>query len=125
MKTSRDPRHKKRQEIVKILFAESFSKQPNHNSTVSKIVKNLTTIDNVIASIAPEFPIDKINRIDLAILRLGVYEILVDRSQPQKVIIDESIELAKEFSGASSASFINGALGKLVKEFPTYESTKV
>ena len=117
MKTSRDPRHKKRQEIVKILFAESFFKQPNRNLTVSKIISNLATIDSVIESIAPEFPINKINRVDLAVLRLGVYEILIDRSQPQKVIIDESIELAKEFGCENSASFINGALGKLIKEF--------
>ena len=125
MKTSRDPRHKKRQEIVKILFAESFFKQPNRNLTVSKIISNLATIDSVIESIAPEFPINKINRVDLAVLRLGVYEILIDRSQPQKVIIDESIELAKEFGCENSASFINGALGKLIKEFSVYEPPKV
>ncbi len=123
MKTSRDPRHKKRQEVVKTLFAESFASQPRHESTTSRIIDNMPRIDSVIESIAPEFPIEKINKTDLAILRLGVYEILIDRSQPQKVIIDEAIELAKEFGGENSASFINGALGKLIKELPKYESS--
>lgn len=123
MKTSRDPRHKKRQEVIKALFAESFMRQPHHEEGVSRIISSLPKIDNVIQSIAPEFPIEKINKVDLAILRLGVYEILIDQTQPQKVVIDEAIELAKEFGGETSASFINGALGKLIREFQKYEST--
>lgn len=116
MKTPKDPRHVARQEIIKQLFAGSFTKQPRYNQTVKKILSNLDVIDKVISDIAPEFPIDKINKVDLAILRLGAYEITIDKKQPKKVIIDEAIELAKEFGGDTSASFINGALGKLVKD---------
>lgn len=116
MKTSLDPRHKKRQDIVKKLFAQSFHKQPNKNTVVIDIVNKLQSIDDKIKIIAPEFPIDKINKVDLAILRLGIYELLIDIKQPQKVILDEAIELAKEFGGETSPSFINGALGKLLKE---------
>ena len=119
MKTPKDPRHVVRQEIVKELFAESFTKQPHRNQTLKNILSNLESIDATISTIAPEFPIDKINRVDLAILRLGVYEIAIDKSQPKKVIIDEAVELAKEFGGDTSASFINGALGKLVKNLAT------
>lgn len=72
-------------------------------------------IDNKIKIAAPEFPIDKINKVDLAILRLAIYELLIDKSQPPKVIIDEAIELAKEYGGESSPGFINGALGKAIK----------
>lgn len=116
MKTSNDPRHKKRREIVKILFAQSFLTQPYKNSMVEEITKNLPEIDKIIERLAPEFPIDKINRVDLAILRLGVYEMTIDKKEPSKVVIDESIELAKELSGDSSPVFVNGALGKLMKE---------
>ncbi|HVT01043.1 MAG TPA: transcription antitermination factor NusB [Patescibacteria group bacterium] len=124
MKTAKDPRHQRRQEIVKALFAESFIHQSNTNEAVSKILENLDSIDDKIKVIAPEFPIDKINKVDLAILRLGVYELTIDKSQPEKVVIDESIELAKEFGNDTSAAFVNGALGKLVKTFNN-ESTNV
>ena len=50
---------------------------------------------------------------DLAILRLAVYELQIGKTAPKNVIIDEAIELAKEFGGESSPSFVNGALGKL------------
>lgn len=116
MKTSLDPRHKKRQDIVKTLFAESFHKQPTKNNVAKEIIKNLKLIDGKINIIAPEFPIDKINKVDLAILRLGIYELLIEAKQPQKVVLDEAIELAKEFGGETSPSFVNGALGKLLKE---------
>ncbi|HVZ11769.1 MAG TPA: transcription antitermination factor NusB [Patescibacteria group bacterium] len=115
MKTSLDPRHKKRQETVKALFAESFIAQTNQDTTAKEVLANLEGIDAKIKEIAPEFPIDKINKVDLAILRLGAYELMIDGSQPEKVVIDEAIELAKEFGNDSSAPFINGALGKLVK----------
>lgn len=120
MKTPKDPRHVKRQETVKSLFAESFIEQENKNETVASILAAKEEINSKIAEIAPEFPIEKINRVDLAILQLGVYELMIERAAPEKVIIDEAIELAKEFGSESSASFINGALGKLAKEiYPT------
>ncbi len=114
MKTSFDPRHKKRQEIVQHLFAQSFLDQKNYNKTVSEILSKKGKIDKAIKKIAPEFPIEKINKVDLAILRLGVYELTIVKKEPPKVIIDEAIELAKEFGGENSPAFINGALGELL-----------
>ena len=115
MKTARDPRHQRRQEAVQQLFAESFIEQKGNSDFVKKIIEKLPSLDEKITAIAPGFPVDKINKVDLAILRLGVYELTFDKSQPFKVIIDEAVELAKEYGGDSSASFVNGALGKLVK----------
>ncbi|HVZ66881.1 MAG TPA: transcription antitermination factor NusB [Patescibacteria group bacterium] len=125
MKTAKDPRHQRRQEMVKAIFAESFTPQHNPDTQVKKILENLDSIDDKIRVIAPEFPIDKINKVDLAILRLGVYELSIDKSQPEKVVIDESIELAKEFGNDTSAAFINGALGKLVKTATDDKSTTI
>ena len=113
MKTPLDPRHKKRQKIVEDLFKAAFHKQRVGKDS-EEILKNLDIIDKKIQEAAPEFPIDKINKTDLAILRLAVYELLVQKSQPPKVIIDEAIELGKEYGGETSPSFIKGALGKIL-----------
>lgn len=114
MKTALDPRHKKRQKILEDLFKIEFHAQPVGADT-SEIMKHLTAIDATIKKAAPEFPIEKINKIDLAVLRLATYELLVAKKEPPKVIVDEAIELAKEFGGESSPAFINGALGKVIK----------
>jgi len=113
MKTPLDPRHKKRQKIVESLFKMEFHKQPINNNT-KQILSKKSFIDKQIEVVAPEFSIDKINKVDLAILRLAAYELLVEKTQPVKVIIDEAIELAKEYGGDSSPSFVNGALGNLI-----------
>ncbi len=114
MKTATDPRHLKRREAVKILFAEDFTKQPNLPELVKKVLKNKVKIDKQIVKAAPEWPIGNLNRIDLAILRLAIFE-LKEAKAPAKVIIDEAVELAKEYGGESSSSFINGVLGTIYK----------
>lgn len=112
MKTALDPRHKKRQKVVESLFKLDFHKQMVNNYTKA-IMSEKDFIDKKIEAAAPEFSIDKINKVDLAILRLAVYELLVEKTQPTKVIIDEAVELAKEYGGDSSPSFVNGALGNI------------
>lgn len=114
MKTATDPRHLRRREAVKVLFAETFTRQPNPPELVIKILKKQKKIDRLIADAAPEWPIDKLNKIDLAILRLAVFE-LEEGDAPPKVVIDEAVELAKEFGSESSSSFINGVLGTIYK----------
>lgn len=118
MKTALDPRHKKRQKIVEDLFKVDFHKQPI-GADSSIVVTNFGLIDERIKNAAPEFPVDKINKVDLAILRLAVYELLVSKKEPPKVIVDEAIELAKEYGGESSPAFINGALGKVINNDET------
>lgn len=115
MKTIKDPRHQKRREAVKILFAETFTPQSERPELVIKILEKKDKIDTEIQKSATEWPIDKLNKIDLAILRLAVYE-LMTTDTPPKVIIDEAVELAKEFGAESSPSFVNGVLGTIFKE---------
>lgn len=115
MKTSSDPRHLKRIKIMQELFAWDF--QPNQTPEypeTGQIIDQLATIDAKITTSAPAWPLDKINKIDLSILRLAVYE-LTNSDIPPKVAIDEAVELAKEFGADSSPSFINGVLAKVVK----------
>ncbi|MBI2621574.1 MAG: transcription antitermination factor NusB [Candidatus Levybacteria bacterium] len=113
MKTALDPRHKRRQKIIEDLFKIEFHNQPISHST-REIIKHVKLLDKNIEYAAPEFPIDKINKVDLAILRLAIYELLVSKKEPPKVIIDEAIELAKEYGGETSPAFVNGALGKII-----------
>jgi len=115
MKNPLDPRHKKRQKVVEDLFKLEFHKQAA-GQKAKQILSNISFIDQEICLAAPEFEIKKINKVDLAILRLSVYELLIDKTQPPRVIIDEAIELAKEYGGEKSPQFINGALGKLLKK---------
>jgi N utilization substance protein B len=113
MKTAYDPRHKRRQKLVENLFKLSFHKQRTGVET-KKIIENSKLVDSYIEKSAPEFPISKINKIDLAILRLAVYELLIEKKEPPKVLIDEAIELAKEYGGETSPPFINGVLGNIL-----------
>lgn len=114
-----DKRHDKRTETVQNLFAYTFclnGKNLPFSSPLSlDIIEHLEAIDKTIATHAVKFPIDKIAKMDLSILRLAVYELMIKPSEPKKVIINEAIELAKELGGEKSYSFINGVLGTLIK----------
>lgn len=115
MKKKSDPRHLKRIELIQTLFSWQFRPEQKPSSKIAEIVSKLKKIDKLISESAPDRPISEINRIDLAILRLAVFELIIDIGTPPKVVIDEAVELGKEFGSDSSAAFINGALGKLVK----------
>jgi len=116
LKTSSDPRHQKRRETVRFLFAYTFKKGQPVSQLASLVIKNLDRIDREILVAAPEWPLERINKIDLAILRLAIYELSIKKTEPSKVIIDEAVELAKEFGSENSASFVNGVLGTILKK---------
>lgn len=94
---------------METLFSQSFRPKSK------PVLKNLIKIDKLISLAAPDYPLTKISKIDLAILRLAVSELL-QKKQPFKVIIDEAVELAKEYGGESSFSFVNGTLGTILKK---------
>lgn len=114
MKSASDPRHVKRREIVKNLFSYSFNPGESYEE-VKEILDKKDLLDEKIKGSAPAWPIEKLNKIDLAILRLATFEILFTDTPP-KVSIDEAVELAKEFGSENSPSFINGVLGNILKE---------
>ena len=100
--------------MMQQLFAVSFGKdQPQY--LVTDILPSLQTLDDAIKQAAPEWPVDKIAKIDLAILRLATYELLIQKTEPPKVVIDEAVELAKEFGNENSPKFVNGVLGTILK----------
>lgn len=118
MKTAQDPRHQHRIDRMQKLFSLSFQND-TQDTDIQQIATSLSKIDNEIVTAAPEWPIEKIAKIDLAILRLAVYELVMEAKEPPKVIIDEAVELAKTFGNPNSAAFINGALGTILKKITT------
>lgn len=113
MKKRSDPRHLKRIRLMQELFSWNFYPKSKSSQKAKQILSNLKKIDSLIHKSAPGRPLEQINKIDLAILRLAIFELIIEETPP-KVIIDEAVELGKEFGSDSSASFINGALGKLL-----------
>lgn len=79
------------------------------------VINNLNEIDEVVQECAPEWPINQIAKIDLTILRLAIFELLHEKQTSHKVVIDEAVELGKEFGSEQSAKFVNGVLGSVVK----------
>ena len=115
MKTAKDPRHLKRIQTVKALFAESYTHQDGLPGLAKKVLSQKNITDKKIQEAAPIWPVDKLNKIDLAMLRLAIFE-LENTKTPPKVIIDEAVEIAKEFGSESSPSFVNGVLGTIYKD---------
>lgn len=71
-------------------------------------------IDQLIRNHAVGWELDRMPAVDLTILRMAVYELLYEPDTPVKVVINEAVELAKEYSTGDSGRFVNGILGKLV-----------
>jgi N utilization substance protein B len=115
MKTAQDPRHLKRVKLFKQLFSLSFARKKKSLKDLKPILSHLDSIDQTISLCAPEWPIDKLNKVDLAILRLAIFELSVEKSNPPKVIIDEAVELAKTYGTETTSKFVNGVLGSVLK----------
>jgi len=70
-------------------------------------------IDNVIENFLRDWDIGRINKIDLAIMRLAIYEMLCEPDVPLGTAVNEAVEMAKEFGTDESAAFVNGVLGNV------------
>jgi N utilization substance protein B len=104
----------KPEEAVGYLLADARLSAENANfvrELVSGVVQNRDKIDENIRRFAPAWPIEQISVVDKNILRLAIFEILIDNKVPLKVAINEAVELAKAFGSDNSARFVNGVLG--------------
>lgn len=81
------------------------------------VQEHQTDIDQLIVESAPDWPLEQITIVDRNVLRIGIYELKFAGAAdvPPKVAINEAIELAKTFGGASSGKFVNGVLGTIYK----------
>ncbi len=80
---------------------------------IAGVIQNRETLDRHIQGFAPAWPIEQLSIIDRNILRLAIFEILLDNKVPVKVAINEAVELAKIFGGDRSSKFVNGVLGSV------------
>ena len=103
------------------IFLENNNIEDNNaKKYITKIVKgikeNEPKIEETISSkLKPEWKLDRISKINIALLKLSIYEIIYT-DVPYKVAINEAIELAKTYGEENSANFINGVLANVVKE---------
>ena len=79
------------------------------------VLQNKDKIDEYIKKFATAWPLEQISVVDRNILRLAIFEIMLDNSVPIKVAINEAVELAKVFGSTNSPKFINGVLGSVSK----------
>lgn len=87
---------------------------------VAGVASHIEEIDAVITTSAPEWPIPQIAQVDLAILRLAIFELIFDEEVPPKAAINEAVELAKAFGGENSSKFVNGVLGTVFRNSSRY-----
>lgn len=120
MKNKFDPRHIKRIKNVQALFAWGCggAEPEPRTEEFPEIIKHIPEIDTIITNNAPKWPIEKINKVDLSVLRYTIWELFFYKQNPTKVVIDEAIEIAKEYGTESSSSFINGVIGSAIKNEP-------
>ena len=87
------------------------------------IKEHLDEIDEIILSKLKNWSLDRIAKIDLAILRLAIYEILYVDSIPVKVSANEAVELAKTYGNNDSKSFVNGVIAKVIESKESGDGT--
>lgn len=119
---------KNRYEELKLQFSDEADVELNEskldeiidrkylNEMVKNFELNKSTIDELISKYAKNWTINRMAKVDLAILRLAVCEILYVPNIPTKVSINEAIELAKLYCDDKSPKFINGILGSVISE---------
>jgi N utilization substance protein B len=83
---------------------------------VSAVVANRVEIDSRIESLAPRYPVVQLARIDRALLRSALAELLHSRTTPARVAIAEWVELARTYSGEPARRLLNGVLGRVARE---------
>jgi N utilization substance protein B len=92
-------------------YSETIDDKSFIVNLVEGVYAKISELDSELQPLAPDWPIDKIARIDRVILRMGLYELKHNSDVPPKVVINEAVELAKAFGGENSSKFINGVLG--------------
>ena len=80
---------------------------------VRGVMSNRPQLDSILSDASEHWKLDQMAKVDRIILRIAVYEIAIDRKVPTKAAINESIELAKTFSGEDAGRFVNGILGRV------------
>lgn len=104
-------------EDLLLFFAENCEHPRDHYAFAEELIQgfilNQGEVDGRIRSLAHNWEFERIAKIDLAILRLAIYEMVYRKDIPPVVSINEAIDLSKQFSNPDSKRFINGILDRL------------
>jgi N utilization substance protein B len=92
---------------------------PYTETLVRGVVEHLARIDEVLATYAQGWTIDRMPAVDRNVLRIGVFEMLYVDDVPDAVAVTEAIALVRDLSTDESPSFVNGVLGAILKSKPT------
>ena len=128
-------RREQREQIVALLFSVEFNTPEEMDEQVSmyvdemkeveplsekdedyivgkykKIADRIEEIDGILNEASQTWKTSRMSRVDLTVLRLAVYEMKFDKDIPEKVAINEAVELAKKYGGDESPAFVNGVL---------------
>jgi len=109
---------KNTEKILEFCYEENDSKNDEKKYielVVNGVKENLDVIDGIILSKLKNWSIERIAKIDLAILRLAIYEIMYVEDIPVKVTANEAVELAKLYGNNDSKSFVNGVIAKVIE----------
>jgi len=107
----------KEDQIKELFEHRSFSDKDRAyiEDVVNGILMNISEIDELIETNSIGWKLNRISKVDLAILRVGIYEIMFRKDIPYTVTINEAVEMAKKYSSNESGSFINGIFSKIPK----------
>ncbi|MCQ2507391.1 MAG: transcription antitermination factor NusB [Dorea sp.] len=131
-------RSESREHIFKILFGVEFAEGEELSSQIAlyaeeelegakeaeiayirdkamKVAEKLPEIDEILAANSKGWKTTRMNKVDLSIMRLAVYEMKWDEDVPSGVAINEAVELAKKYSSDQGPAFVNAVLGKITK----------
>jgi N utilization substance protein B len=106
----------KAEDVLNRLLAEGRLTEENSEfvrELVTGVIEHKRKLDTDIQTFAPAWPVEQIPTIDRNILRLAIFEILIDNKVPVKVAINEAVELAKTFGADRASKFVNGVLGSV------------
>lgn len=108
----------KEEQISYVMDNEELTKKDKVyiNSVVNGVLNNFKELDYLISNSSKGWKIDRIPRIDLAIMRISLFEIMHRNDIPVNISINEAVELAKKFSSDEAPSFINGVIGEICKK---------
>ncbi len=104
------------QEVLAYHASEGGSSEDVANfasQLVQGVIANREKLDAILSEASEHWKLGQMAKVDRIILRIAVYEIAIDRRVPTKAAINESIELAKTFSGEEAGRFVNGILGRV------------
>ncbi len=99
---------------MEAILGISESEKDYIHTRLFELIKNVEEIDNCIEAATEGWELNRIGKVELAILRLAVYEAKYDEDIPVNVAINEAVEIAKKFGGEDSPAFVNAVLGKIV-----------